>query len=285
MTDGDIYELAMAYAVEAHRGQRRKNGSPYIDHPIKVAELVRLSGGDRRVQAAALLHDVLEDTDFDPEKIRDLGQDIYDIVDAVTRKGDVREEVYLDRILENPAAAMVKNCDRIHNLWECTHMTPAGTRRQMKYNGFASRYIEKSKAFFLGRFTVALDKSIKKAEEEIFTKNVCGDLWFEEEDLKRILDGKYELELPDEDLESLTFFHIDCVDCLICVKNYNASFTGSRTWEYTVSSGWIEYKGDSGERYGGFWEYTTALPYWQAMEVIKEKKQKAKNKQKKENKQ
>ena len=185
MTDEEVYELALSYAVEAHKGQRRRNGTPYIDHPIKVAELVRLSGGDRRIQAAALLHDVLEDTELEPEKIMELGQDIYDVVYAVTKKKGLSEEDYLNRILENPAAAMVKNCDRIHNLWECVHQTPEGTQRDMEYGDFIERYVMESRNLFEGRFTAALDKAIRKTDEERLKETVCGEKWFETEDLKK----------------------------------------------------------------------------------------------------
>ena len=69
-----VVNKALAYATDAHKGQVRKyTGEPYIVHPIEVMETVRRVMDDPEVQAAALLHDVVEDT---PVSIRDI-EDVF----------------------------------------------------------------------------------------------------------------------------------------------------------------------------------------------------------------
>ena len=67
----DIFDEALCFAIEKHSGQVRKlNNSPYILHPLEVAEIVGTMTSDREVLAAAVLHDTVEDTDATLEEIR-----------------------------------------------------------------------------------------------------------------------------------------------------------------------------------------------------------------------
>lgn len=79
-------ERATRLAVVAHEGQKRKvDGLPYIVHPFMVALKLSKHGFSDHVIAAALTHDVLEDTDCTHEQLKDeLGNEIYEIVNAVT---------------------------------------------------------------------------------------------------------------------------------------------------------------------------------------------------------
>jgi (p)ppGpp synthase/HD superfamily hydrolase len=111
--------LADAYVIAAnyHRGQVDKAGRPYIHHPVAVAELVSERGGSTYQQAAALLHDVVEDT---PATLEDLHNAlvpprVLEIVDAMThREGESRRE-YLLRLKQCRHAVLVKRCDIAHN--------------------------------------------------------------------------------------------------------------------------------------------------------------------------
>jgi guanosine-3',5'-bis(diphosphate) 3'-pyrophosphohydrolase len=85
---GQLFE-AIRFAAEKHRNQRRKDGekSPYINHPIEVAQLLWEVGGvrDTDVLLAAVLHDTVEDTDTRPEEIRDrFGEKVLSLVLEVT---------------------------------------------------------------------------------------------------------------------------------------------------------------------------------------------------------
>lgn len=77
-----MIEEAKTFATKAHEGQVRKyTGEPYINHPMAVAEIVRQHGGDAGMQAAAYLHDVVEDCDIELDRIgREFNFDIMQLV-------------------------------------------------------------------------------------------------------------------------------------------------------------------------------------------------------------
>lgn len=111
---------AIALAEFAHRNQLDKAQLPYIDHPRRVLENVKAMGVRPYVQQAAILHDVVEDTTFTLDMLRDLGfgEPTLIIVDLVTRKDDVPEEDYYAAIKSNPDARAVKAADIRDNLAE-----------------------------------------------------------------------------------------------------------------------------------------------------------------------
>ena len=119
---------AMEQAREAHEGQTDKCGKPYIEHPMRVAHAVRILGEDAIV--VALLHDVIEDTDYalvgltDPQNAA---------LDAITRRdGEVYRD-YIDRCGENPLARRVKMADLDDNLSpERQDGLPEGERLSMR---------------------------------------------------------------------------------------------------------------------------------------------------------
>ena len=79
---------AYEYAVEHHGDQKRKSGEPYIIHPLNVAYILAGVGLDEATISAALLHDVVEDTDVTGEDLRrDFGDEIADMVAGVTKLG------------------------------------------------------------------------------------------------------------------------------------------------------------------------------------------------------
>lgn len=81
-----IDELALAVAIKAHAGSTRADGiTPYIGHPMVVAAVVRAAGGDETAVAAALLHDVIEDTEVKPSDLFELvGEGVTDLVVELT---------------------------------------------------------------------------------------------------------------------------------------------------------------------------------------------------------
>ena len=87
---GDISMVEKAYRVadEAHRGQKRKSGEPYIIHPLCVAIILADLELDKETIIAGLLHDVVEDTIMTEEEIRDqFGPEVALLVDGVTKLG------------------------------------------------------------------------------------------------------------------------------------------------------------------------------------------------------
>ena len=84
--DRSTIEKAYIYAEKMHKGQLRKSGEPYIIHPLNVAYTLAHLGLDTQTICAALLHDVVEDTEAKYEDIEKMfGKDIAEIVEGVTK--------------------------------------------------------------------------------------------------------------------------------------------------------------------------------------------------------
>lgn len=107
-------KLAMRIAYDAHHGQVDKGGMPYIFHPIHIAEGMH----EETEIAAALLHDVVEDTRWGIEELRKAGvsEDIIGIVDLLTRPKDMAYMDYIKRLAPNKSARAIKIADLIHNM-------------------------------------------------------------------------------------------------------------------------------------------------------------------------
>ena len=139
-TDLDRVEAAYQLAAKAHASQIRKSGIPYITHPISVARtaLVELGLGTNSIMAA-LLHDVVEDTDYTIEDIREaFGEDVAFLVDVLTKKESAEYKVskqidnfkqMLDSINYDIRALLIKLSDRLHNMRTLGSMR---TDKQMK---------------------------------------------------------------------------------------------------------------------------------------------------------
>ena len=82
---------AYNYAVEHHGDQKRRSGEPYIIHPLNVAYILAGVGLDEATICAALLHDVVEDTDAtDADLRREFGEEVADMVAGVTKLGTMQ---------------------------------------------------------------------------------------------------------------------------------------------------------------------------------------------------
>ncbi len=130
-TDSDKKEIRKAFdiAVKAHIGQRRKTGEPYIYHPIAVAKIVAYEIGlDTTSIVAALLHDVVEDTDYTIEDIERLfGENVSRIVNGLTKishlkkdqDASVQAENFRKMLLtlnDDVRVILIKIADRLHNM-------------------------------------------------------------------------------------------------------------------------------------------------------------------------
>ena len=121
-------EAAFHYADEEHANQKRKDGSPYITHPLAVAEIVADLGLDMDSVVAALLHDVVEDTPATHEDIaRQFGDTVADLVDGVTKLTRMqytsKEEEQMENLrkmfmamAKDVRVILIKLCDRLHNM-------------------------------------------------------------------------------------------------------------------------------------------------------------------------
>ncbi|MFI5766474.1 HD domain-containing protein [Streptomyces sp. NPDC051563] len=106
-----------ALARAAHEGQTDKSGRPYAEHLAAVAEGVRTRGGTTEQQAAAWLHDAIEDEALTEAWLEasELPQPVKDMILAVTKRPGEPVESYTARILATPGALLVKEADLAHN--------------------------------------------------------------------------------------------------------------------------------------------------------------------------
>jgi len=131
-----LFHTALNLAKVAHAPQQRKSGEPYIIHPILVATITALVSNDEAMIIAALLHDVVEDTDYVIEEIEEIfGEDVAHMVEGLTKIEDIREVELIasssDKKLISSALTfrkmllssfkdvrvlVVKLCDRLHNM-------------------------------------------------------------------------------------------------------------------------------------------------------------------------
>ncbi|MBP0989603.1 MAG: bifunctional (p)ppGpp synthetase/guanosine-3',5'-bis(diphosphate) 3'-pyrophosphohydrolase [Oscillospiraceae bacterium] len=126
--DTEIIKDAYSMAKEAHSGQKRESGEDYITHPVTVAKMLIELGMDVEAIAAALLHDVVEDTDVTLEDIRKkFGDPVADLVDGVTKltklNFSTKEEQQAENVrkmllamAKDVRVIIIKLADRLHNM-------------------------------------------------------------------------------------------------------------------------------------------------------------------------
>jgi GTP diphosphokinase / guanosine-3',5'-bis(diphosphate) 3'-diphosphatase len=146
---------ALEFAAQKHRDQRRKDkdASPYINHPIQLANVLWHEGGvaDPTVIAAALLHDTVEDTETSWQELRgEFGDQIADIVLEVTDvqwlKKIVRKRLQVAKAKHaSKRARLVKLADKICNLRDIAARPPAGwsLARRQEYFEWAKEVVDK----------------------------------------------------------------------------------------------------------------------------------------------
>ncbi len=135
-----LIERAHAVAEQAHDGQFRKSGEPYITHPIAVAEIIAGLGLPDTVIVAALLHDVVEDTPFLLEDIaQEFGDEVASFVDGVTKLdqltfGEAAQAETVRKLVVAMArdirVLLLKLADRLHNARTWDAVSPASARRK-----------------------------------------------------------------------------------------------------------------------------------------------------------
>nr|WP_234983369.1 bifunctional (p)ppGpp synthetase/guanosine-3',5'-bis(diphosphate) 3'-pyrophosphohydrolase [Demequina sp. NBRC 110053] len=135
-----LIEQAYKVADRAHEGQQRKSGEPYIIHPIAVAQIIADMGLPDTVIAAALLHDVVEDTEYPLSQLREeFGDEVAAFVDGVTKLdkvsyGDAAQAETVRKMVVAMAkdirVLVLKLADRLHNARTWKHVSPESARRK-----------------------------------------------------------------------------------------------------------------------------------------------------------
>lgn len=109
-----LLEKAIAIAVEAHSGQVQKNGQPYILHPLHL--MLQMDSED--AQIAAVLHDVVEDTEWTLSDLQAEGfsDEVLVAISLLTRQPGMTYDQFIEEIAPNPLARAVKLADIAHNM-------------------------------------------------------------------------------------------------------------------------------------------------------------------------
>ena len=134
--DMDRIDRAITYAREKHKDQKRKDGSPYVIHPLAVAEIVAKLGLDEETILGALLHDCIEDTDASFDEIEKLfGRTCAELVEGVTKltraNFSSNEQEQMENLRKMFMAmskdirvVLIKISDRLHNMRTMQYQTP-----------------------------------------------------------------------------------------------------------------------------------------------------------------
>ncbi|PKK38715.1 GTP pyrophosphokinaseppGpp synthetase I [Clostridiaceae bacterium JG1575] len=142
--DKEVVIRAYNLASLAHKGQTRLSGEPYVVHPIEVAGILVEIGVDTNTIAAALLHDVVEDSDYTYEDIeKGFGHEVAELVEGVTKLGKIeyrsREEEQADNVRKMVLAmskdirvVLIKLADRLHNMRTLRFKSPDKQKEKAK---------------------------------------------------------------------------------------------------------------------------------------------------------
>ena len=136
-----LIRRAYEFSSNAHAGQLRESGEPYVEHCLHVALILAELHLDSTTIAAGLLHDAVEDTQIKLEKVKqEFGEEIAALVDAVTKLGAVkfkseaeRQVEYFRKMLLSMAkdirVILIKLADRLHNMRTLEHLDPEKRKR------------------------------------------------------------------------------------------------------------------------------------------------------------
>ncbi len=141
--DEDILNRAYIFAMKAHGGQTRQSGDPYFSHPLAVAAILTELRADPATVVTALLHDVVEDTDYTVSDIeKNFGAEVARLVDGVTKLSriELRDEAskqaenfrkFVVAMADDVRVLLVKLADRLHNMRTLHYITNADKRQRI----------------------------------------------------------------------------------------------------------------------------------------------------------
>jgi len=217
--DKKLIRKAFDVAVDAHKDQRRKSGEAYIFHPIAVARIVASEIGlDATSIAAALLHDVVEDTEYTLEDMRELfGESVAKIVDGLTKIANMpidtdvslQAENFRKMLLtlnEDIRVIIIKIADRLHNMQTMDAM------KRYKQEKIASEtlYIYAPLAHRIGMYNIKTeleDLALKYTEPEVY-----------QDILNQVKDSKEEQDAYIEDFSGIIKESLDLENITYSIK-------------------------------------------------------------------
>lgn len=200
----DMIYLAYRLAKNAHNGQVRKSGEPYISHPVQIAYIAATMSLDHIAVTACLLHDVVEDTNYNTDDIKTLfGQEVAELVDGVTKLTKLQYSTLEEQQVENLRkmflamakdirVVIVKLIDRLHNMRTLDSLKPQ--KQLEKARETLEVYAPLAHRLGMSKIKVELEdlalkyldpiaydeirESIKqkRSEREEYIKNIMGDV-------------------------------------------------------------------------------------------------------------
>lgn len=215
--DKKLIRSAFDVAVDAHKNQRRKSGEAYIFHPIAVAKIVASEIGLDAVSiASALLHDVVEDTEYtlaDIERI--FGETVARIVDGLTKIAHLKQDMNISQQAENfrkmlltlnddIRVIIIKIADRYHNMLTMDSMPE---HKQVKIAS-ETLYIYAPLAHRIGLYNIKTeleDLSLKYTEPEVY-EDILGKIEESKEDQQAYIDAFSDIISKSLDQEGLTYY-------------------------------------------------------------------------------
>lgn len=191
----DVITKAYNFALGAHKGQKRRSGEDYIQHPVATARILAEIGMGGKTIAAGLMHDVPEDTDVTLEEVENVfGKEIATMVDGVTKLGKLKlrgshEEYFLENLRKMFLAmasdirvVIIKLADRLHNMQTLEHNPPDKQLRIAKET--MEIFAPIANRLGIGEIKTQLqDLSFKYIDPENyeFTKNIVSKTYKERE--------------------------------------------------------------------------------------------------------
>jgi (p)ppGpp synthase/HD superfamily hydrolase len=134
MTNMATVEDAVSIAARAHRGQKDKAGAPYLLHPLRM--MLRMD--TEAAMMAAVLHDVVEDTEWTLERLREAGfsDEVLEAVDCLTHREGESYQQFVERVRTNPIARQIKIADLEDNMnvRRINQLGPRDLERLEKYH-------------------------------------------------------------------------------------------------------------------------------------------------------
>ena len=179
-TDISMIEKAYKVASEAHEGQKRKSGEPYIIHPLCVAIILADLELDKETIVAGLLHDAVEDTWMTYEEVeKEFGSEVALLVDGVTKLGQLsysadKVEVQAENLrkmflamAKDIRVILIKLADRLHNMRTLQYMRPE--KQQEKARETMDIYAPIAMRLGISKIKVELDDlSLKYLKPEVY---------------------------------------------------------------------------------------------------------------------
>lgn len=164
-------EKCIEFTKEKHKGQTRKQGTPYYTHPVAVSLILKQKGFSEEYQIAGLFHDLIEETDVTELEILELSNERgLDAVRLVTKYEGYDKSTYVEKIKNSEMARMVKLADKLHNLMDVLNAPELSFKQKTLNKTVNGGYIELAQGTVfeddINKAITVLENQIRSMENE-----------------------------------------------------------------------------------------------------------------------